>query len=69
MCDPILVTLSQSSRENATPSSATSPLAYFKEVPPPPPPGETVTLELPYSIHSQVGRFFRKWSGFNFKKS
>ena len=45
MCDPILVTLlkmqthhSQSNRENATPSSGTSPLAFNKEVPPPPPP-------------------------------
>ena len=44
MCDPILVTLSkmrphysQSSRENATPSSGTSPLASYKEVPHPPP--------------------------------
>ena len=42
MCDPILVTLlkmqphySQSSRENATPSSGTSPVASYKEVPPP----------------------------------
>ena len=45
MSDPILVTLlkmqphySQSSRENATPatpSSGTSPLASYKEVPPP----------------------------------
>ena len=42
MCDPILVTLlkmrphySQSSRENATPSSGTSPLASYKEVHPP----------------------------------
>ena len=48
MCDPILVTLlkmrphySQSSRENATPSSGTSPLASYKEVPPPPQPGAT----------------------------
>ena len=39
MCDPILVTLmkkqphySQFSRENATPSSGTSPLAYYYEV-------------------------------------
>ena len=39
-CDPILVTLlkmqphySQSSRENAAPSSGTSPLASYKEVP------------------------------------
>ena len=29
---------SQSSRDNATPSSRTSPLASYKEVPPPPPP-------------------------------
>ena len=43
MCDPILVTPlkmrphdSQSSRENATPSSGTSPLASYKEVHPPP---------------------------------
>ena len=52
MCDPILVSLlkmqphsSQSSRENATPSSGTSPLASYKEVPPspPPPPPGTVT--------------------------
>ena len=39
MCDPILVTVlkmqphySQSSRENATPSSGTSPVASYKEV-------------------------------------
>ena len=44
MCDPILVILlkmrphySQSSGENVTPSSSTSPLASYKEVPPPPP--------------------------------
>ena len=43
MCEPILVTIlkirphcSQSS-ENATPSSVTSPVASYKEVPPPPP--------------------------------
>ena len=43
MCDPILVTLlkmrphySQSSRENATTSSGTSPLASYKEVLPTP---------------------------------
>ena len=42
MCDPILVTplkmqphYSQSSRENATPSSGTSPSVFYKEVPPP----------------------------------
>ena len=28
----------QSSRENATPSSGTSPLAFYKKVPPPPRP-------------------------------
>ena len=40
MCDPILVTLlkmrlhySQFGRENTTPSSGTSPLASYKEVP------------------------------------
>ena len=44
MCDPILVTLqkmqphySQSSHENATTSSGTSPVASYKEVPLPPP--------------------------------
>ena len=43
MCDPVLVTLlkilpdySQSSRENATPSSGTYPLASYEEVPPSP---------------------------------
>ena len=43
MCDPILVTplkmqphYSQSSHENVTPYSDTSPLASHKEVPPPP---------------------------------
>ena len=43
MYNPILLTLlkmrphdSQSSRENATPSSGTSPVASYKEVPPPP---------------------------------
>ena len=30
---------SQSSRKNVTPSSGTSPLAYYKEVPLPPPKG------------------------------
>ena len=44
MYDPIVTLLtmrphnSQSSRENATPSSGTSPLATYKEVPPPPGP-------------------------------
>ena len=52
MCDPILVTLlkmrphySQSSRENATPSSGTSPLASYKEVPPPPPRATIVAIK------------------------
>ena len=51
MCHPIQVTLlkmpphsSQSSRENATPSSGTPPLASYKEVPPPPPPRELTEL-------------------------
>ena len=53
MCDPILVTLlkmrphySQSSGENATPSSGTFSLATYKEVPttiPPPLPSPTHT--------------------------
>ena len=45
MCDPTLVTVwkmqrhyRQSSRENATPSSGTSPFASYKEVTPPPSP-------------------------------
>ena len=51
MCDPILVTVlkmqphySQSSRENAIPSSGTSPVASYKEVPPPP--GYSATLSI-----------------------
>ena len=54
--DPILVTLvlkmrphySQSSRENATPSSDTSPLACYKEVPPPPRDNETMLMQIFY---------------------
>ena len=49
MCDPTLVTLlrmrtrhSQSSRENGTSSSGTSPLASYKEVSPPSYPGATL---------------------------
>ena len=55
MRDPILVTLlkmqphyRQSSRENATPSSGTSPVASYREVPPPPrddPDGKIFALE------------------------
>ena len=56
MCDPILVTLlkmrphySHSSRENATPSSGTSPLASYEEVPPPPPPPLRTNLGLSWT--------------------
>ena len=59
MCDPILVTLlkmrshdSQSSRENATPSSGTSPLASYKEVPPPP----------RFNARSIFAIFLRNWT-------
>ena len=39
-CEQALLFWRVSSRENATPSSGTSPLASYKEVPPPhPPPG------------------------------
>ena len=58
MCDPILVTLlkmqphySQSSRENATPSSGTSQLASYKEVPPPPP--DLAQLQLQKGMFNQ----------------
>ena len=54
MYDPILVTLlkmrphySQSSWENATPSSGTSPLASYKEVPPTPPSGCSLDIRKP----------------------
>ena len=72
MCDPILdlVTLlkmrphySQSSRENATPSSGTSQLGSYKEAhhpPPPPPPGgeqfldwESMNVELRFECLRQ----------------
>ena len=56
MCDPILVTLlkirphySQSSCENATPSSGTSPLASYKEVPPPPHRAKCLSLSSAFS--------------------
>ena len=72
MCDPILVTLlrmrphdSQSSHENATPSSGTSPLASYKEVSPPGPktsqtlwiqnPRECFEHHLLFLISSSVG--------------
>ena len=51
MCHPIQVTLlkmrphsSQSGRENATPSSGTSPVASHKEVPPSPPGSEIIIV-------------------------
>ena len=61
MCDPILVTLkmrppySLSSREKATPSSRTSPLACYKEESPPPPPPPRAPMLLVHSIflHAQ----------------
>ena len=58
MCDPILVTplkiqphSSQSSRENATPSSGTSPLASYKEVTPPPPPPPGMRCNAKVDVH------------------
>ena len=57
MCVPILVTLlkmqshySQSSRENETPSSGTSPLANYKEVPSPGGGGEGTKTSVLWSI-------------------
>ena len=51
MCDPILVNLlkmrphySQYRRENAIPSSSTSPLASYKEVLPPPAPCKSLSV-------------------------
>ena len=58
MCDPILVTLlkmqphfSQSSRENATLPSGTSPLACYKEVPFPSPPPEGCWMSQAPNLH------------------
>ena len=66
MCDPILAPLlkmrphySQSSRENATPSSGTSPLASYKEVSPPPPPGSFDQSPLVLFKGSKVELAFR----------
>ena len=54
MYDPMLVTLlkmqpqySQSSCENATPSSGTSPLASYRKYPPPLPPGCSLDIKKP----------------------
>ena len=59
MCDPIVVTLlkmqprySQSSRESVTPSSRTSPLASYKEVPSP----QDLTLDIHSSECLQLSR-------------
>ena len=60
MCEPILVTqlkmqphYSQSSRENATPSSGTSPSASYKEVLPPLPPKAYVSYLALKNGHKQ----------------
>ena len=65
MCDPILVTLlkmrphdSQSSRENVTPSSGTSPLDFCKEVPPPPGVFEKNNVDIVGSVHMEEKIFF-----------
>ena len=66
MCERIVVTLlkmrphySQTSSENVTPSSGTSPLASYKEVPPPPPSllggGENVGNWKPGVSHIAMG--------------
>ena len=63
MFDSILVTLlktrphySQSSLENATPSSGTSPLASYKAVPqpPPPPPGQIVDFSAEMVAYQKI---------------
>ena len=63
MCEPILATVlkmrphySQSSRENATPSSGTLPLACYKEVPPPPPRDERQMYTSPDQTNWQFCR-------------
>ena len=63
-CDPVVVTLlkmqphySQSSHENGTPSSGTSPLASYKEVPlPPRDKGQDHLLRLPGYFIGETGR-------------
>ena len=67
ICDPILVTLlkmqsrySQSSRENATPSSGTSHLASYKEVLPPPHPRSPQNYYLFWIVHLVVKYSFKR---------
>ena len=67
MCDPILVTLlkmrphySQSSRENATPSSGTSPLGSYKKAPPPPLPGGAMFRLGKHEFGSEIWMFEAK---------
>ena len=67
-CDPILTLLkmrlnySQSSRENATPSSGTSPLASYEEVPTPTGRGPAPHLfHIPFSRGSMNCRQKNKW--------
>ena len=64
MCNPILVTLlkirlhySQSSRENVTPSSGTSPLASFRKCLPPPTPGNEYEFEVEERRKEKKERF------------
>ena len=64
MCDPTLVTVwkmqrhySQSSRENATPSSGTSLFASYKEVLPPPPSSSESSTSFLYLIVVKLSAF------------
>ena len=71
MCNPILVTLLkqrshyiQSSHKNATPSSGTSPLASYKEVPPTPPPPPPLTTPLHRLFENCLGKNnWCNWAG------
>ena len=74
MCDPILVTLlkmrphySQSSRENATPSSGTFPLASYKEVPPPRVREERLSEQGPNQCQEHMGSSKSAWLDFTVK--
>ena len=64
MCDPILVTLlkmrpqyGRYGRENATPSSGTSPLASYRKYPPPP--GSELTFMVNNANLFMISAFFR----------